>query len=134
MMVDYYFYLKVNWLGNCNDVGMIESGNLIIFIFIFKEMDGLGEGINLDEMFFGVVVICYIIIFVVMMERSGLEKEDLQMELEGIVDVIKGVFIYKKIIYCFFVVFKYDVLLEDVVLVYKFCEKVELLCMILCVI
>lgn len=43
-MADHHFYLKANWPGNRNDVGTIESGNLITSISIPKEMDGPGEG------------------------------------------------------------------------------------------
>lgn len=42
-MADHHFYLKANWPGNRNDVGTIESGNLITSISIPKEMDGPGE-------------------------------------------------------------------------------------------
>lgn len=45
-MADHHFYLKANWPGNRNDVGTIESGNLITSISIPKEMDGPGEGTN----------------------------------------------------------------------------------------
>lgn len=95
-MADHHFYLKANWPGNRNDVGTIESGNLITSISIPKEMDGPGEGTNPDEMLLGAAATCYIITLAAMMERSGLEKEDLQMESEGIVNVTKGVFTYKR--------------------------------------
>ncbi len=43
-MADHHFYLKANWPGNRNDVGTIESGNLITSISIPKEMDGREKG------------------------------------------------------------------------------------------
>lgn len=72
-MADHHFYLKANWPGNRNDVGTIESGNLITSISIPKEMDGPGEGTNPDEMLLGAAATCYIITLAAMMERSGLE-------------------------------------------------------------
>jgi peroxiredoxin-like protein len=65
-----------------------------------------------------------------MMERSGLEKEDLQMESEGIVDVTRGIFTYKKIIHRPAVVLRHDASKEDVALAHKLCEKAESSCMI----
>lgn len=74
-MADHHFYLKANWPGNRNDVGTIESGNLITSISIPKEMDGPGEGTNPDEMLLGAAATCYIITLAAMMERSGLKKK-----------------------------------------------------------
>ncbi|MCO4850718.1 OsmC family protein [Bacillus vallismortis] len=129
-MADHHFYVKANWPGTRNDVGTIESGNLVTSISIPKEMDGPGEGTNPDEMLLGAAATCYIITLAAMMERSGLEKEDLQMESEGVVDVTKGVFTYKKIIHRPSVVLKQDASQEDVALTHKLCEKAESSCMI----
>lgn len=40
-MAEHSFHLKANWPGLRNDVGDIESGNLVTKISIPPEMDGL---------------------------------------------------------------------------------------------
>ncbi len=80
-------------------------------------------------MLLGAAATCYIITLAAMMGRSGLEK-DLQMESEGIVDVTKGVFTYKKIIHRPSVVLKHDASQDDIALAHKLCEKAESSCMI----
>ncbi len=75
------------------------AGNLKTQVSIPPEMDGPGVGTNPDEMLLGAAATCYIITLAAMMERSKLEKVDLTMESEGIVDVTKGVITYKKIIH-----------------------------------
>ena len=70
-----------------NDIGNIEAGNLVTKISIPSEMEGPGVGTNPDEMLLGAAATCYIITLAAMMERSHLEKEQLTMESEGIVDV-----------------------------------------------
>ena len=98
-MAEHHFYLKANWPGLRNDAGEIQSGNLITKVSIPQAMDGPGIGTNPDEMLLGAAATCYIITLAAMMERSQLEKVDLTMESEGIVDVTEGIFTYKKIIH-----------------------------------
>jgi peroxiredoxin-like protein len=129
-MADHHFHLKANWPGLRNDVGDIASGNLVTKISIPPEMDGPGIGTNPDEMLLGAAATCYIITLAAMMERSHLEKEQLTMESEAIVDVTKGVFTYKKIIHRPVVVLKQDASDQDLLLVQKLAEKAETSCMI----
>lgn len=124
------FHLKADWPGLRNDVGDIEAGNLKTRISIPPEMDGPGIGTNPDEMLLGAAATCYIITLAAMMERSKLEKESLTMESEGIVEVIKGVITYKKIIHRPLVVLKADASEKDISLAHKLAEKAESSCMI----
>jgi peroxiredoxin-like protein len=129
-MAEHHFHLKANWPGLRNDVGDIASGNLVTKISIPSEMDGPGIGTNPDEMLLGAAATCYIITLAAMMERSHLEKEQLTMESEAIVDVTKGVFTYKKIIHRPVVVLKQDASDQDLLLAQKLAEKAETSCMI----
>lgn len=129
-MAEHSFHLKANWPGLRNDVGDIESGNLITKISIPPEMDGPGIGTNPDEMLLGAAATCYIITLAAMMERSKLEKTGLTMTSEGIVDVTKGVITYKKIIHRPEIVLKEDASEKDIELAQKLAEKAETSCMI----
>ncbi|MCM2676875.1 OsmC family protein [Alkalicoccobacillus plakortidis] len=129
-MAQHSFHLKANWPGLRNDVGDIESGNLITKISIPPEMDGPGVGTNPDEMLLGAAATCYIITLAAMMERSKLEKTGLTMTSEGIVDVTKGVITYKKIIHRPEIVLKEDASEKDIELAKKLAEKAESSCMI----
>lgn len=124
------FHLKADWPGLRNDVGEIEAGNLKTQISIPPEMDGPGIGTNPDEMLLGAAATCYIITLAAMMERSKLEKESLTMESEGIVEVVKGVITYKKIIHRPQVILKTDASEKDFSLAQKLAEKAESSCMI----
>jgi peroxiredoxin-like protein len=129
-MVEHHFYLKANWPGLRNDVGEIETGNLVTKVSIPPEMDGPGIGTNPDEMLLGAAATCYIITLAAMMERSGLEKISLTMESEAIVDVTKGVFAYKKIIHRPLIVLTENASARDMELAQKLAEKAEKNCMI----
>ncbi len=129
-MAEHIFHLKANWPGLRNDVGEIEAGNLITKISIPSEMDGPGVGTNPDEMLLGAAATCYIITLAAMMERSGLVKENLTMESEGIVDVTNGVFTYKKIIHRPLVVLKQDASEREVAMAVRLAKKAEASCMI----
>ena len=129
-MTLHHFYLKAHWPGLRNDVGEIESGNLKTKISIPPEMDGPGVGTNPDEMLLGAAATCYIITLAAMMQRSGIEKEDLHMESEGIVDVTDGVFTYKKIIHRPTIVLKKEATDREKKLVQRLAEKAETSCMI----
>lgn len=124
------FHLKADWPGLRNDVGEIEAGNLKTQISIPPEMDGPGVGTNPDEMLLGAAATCYIITLAAMMERSKLEKQALTMESEGIVEVIKGVITYKRIIHKPQLVLTRDASEKDLVLAHKLAEKAESSCMI----
>jgi peroxiredoxin-like protein len=65
-----------------------------------------------------------------MMERSHLEKQDLTMESEAIVDVTNGVFTYKKIIHRPKIVLKHHASEKDQILAEKLAKKAESTCMI----
>ncbi|WP_462412772.1 OsmC family protein [Neobacillus sp. Marseille-QA0830] len=129
-MAEHVFHLKANWPGLRNDVGEIEAGNLKIKVSIPREMDGPGAGTNPDEMLLGAAATCYIITLAAMMERSGLEKESLTMESEGIVDVTNGVFTYKKIIHRPYIVLKSNASEKDIEMARRLAQKAETSCMI----
>lgn len=129
-MAEHRFYLKANWPGLRNDVGEIESRNLITKVSIPPEMDGPGIGTNPDEMLLGAAATCYIITLAAMMETSRLEKQELTMESEGIVDVTKGVITYKKIIHRPHIVLKMNASEKDQLLAHKLAKKAETSCMI----
>ncbi|MED3622665.1 OsmC family protein [Neobacillus thermocopriae] len=129
-MAEHRFFLKANWPGLRNDVGDIETGNLKTKVSIPPEMDGPGIGTNPDEMLLGAAATCYIITLAAMMERSGLMKESLTMESEGIVDVTRGVITYKKIIHRPRVVLPANASEEDRAMVHKLARKAETSCMI----
>jgi peroxiredoxin-like protein len=129
-MPEHSFHLKAHWPGLRNDVGEIESGNLKAQVSIPPEMEGPGVGTNPDEMLLGAAATCYIITLAAMMERSRLEKEDLTMTSEGIVDVTKGVITYKKIIHRPVIVLKSTATVNDEELARKLAERAESSCMI----
>ncbi|MEH7306711.1 OsmC family protein [Neobacillus drentensis] len=129
-MSEHVFHLKANWPGLRNDVGEIKAGNLITKISIPPEMDGPGVGTNPDEMLLGAAATCYIITLAAMMERTGLVKESLTMESEGIVDVTNGVFTYKKIIHRPKLVLKPGASKKDVDMAVRLTKKAETSCMI----
>jgi peroxiredoxin-like protein len=129
-MAEHRFHLKASWPGLRNDVGEIEAGNLKTKVSIPPEMEGPGVGTNPDEMLLGAAATCYIITLAAMMERSHLEKVDLTMESEGIVDVTKGVITYKKIIHRPLIILKNGASERDIQLAQKLAEKAEKSCMI----
>lgn len=129
-MALHHFHLKADWPGLRNDVGTIETGNLRTEISIPPEMDGPGIGTNPDEMLLGAAATCYIITLAAMMQRSGLEKNALTMESEGIVDVTDGVFTYKKIIHRPVIELKEEATDRDRSLAKRLAEKAETSCMI----
>lgn len=129
-MAEHHFHLKAHWPGLRNDVGEIETGQLKTRVSIPPEMDGPGIGTNPDEMLLGAAATCYIITLAAMMERSKLEKADLVMESEGIVDVTKGIITYKKIIHRPTVILKQEASERDVALALKLAQKAEASCMI----
>ncbi|WP_442598882.1 OsmC family protein [Neobacillus sp. D3-1R] len=129
-MAEHRFLLKANWPGLRNDVGDIETGHLKTKVSIPPEMDGPGIGTNPDEMLLGAAATCYIITLAAMMERSRLEKDQLTMTSEGIVDVTKGVITYKKIIHRPHIILKHDSSKKDLQLAEKLARKAESSCMI----
>jgi peroxiredoxin-like protein len=129
-MAEHIFHLKANWPGLRNDVGEIETGNLITKVSIPPGMDGPGVGTNPDEMLLGAAATCYIITLAAMMERSHLQKETLMMESEGIVDVTNGVFTYKKIIHRPHIVLKPGAIEKEVAMAKRLTKKAETSCMI----
>ena len=98
-MAEHHFHLNASWPGGRNSHGYIEAGNLQTKISIPKEMDGPDIGTNPDEMLLGAAATCYIITLAAMIERADLPLDHMSLESEGVVDVTKGVFTYKKIIH-----------------------------------
>ncbi|KKB37362.1 OsmC family protein [Bacillus thermotolerans] len=129
-MTLHHFHLKANWPGQRNDVGRIETGQLKTEVSIPPEMDGPGIGTNPDEMLLGAAATCYIITLAAMLERSGIEKESLTMDSEGIVDVTNGVFTYQAIIHRPKLVLKADASDQELARARKLTEKAESSCMI----
>jgi peroxiredoxin-like protein len=129
-MAEHHFHLTANWPGLRNDVGEIEAGNLKTKISIPLEMDGPGVGTNPDEMLLGAAATCYIITLAAMMQRSQLEKEDLTMKSEAIVDVTNGVFTYKKIIHRPKIILRFNASEKEQILAEKLAKKAETSCMI----
>jgi peroxiredoxin-like protein len=129
-MAEHVFHLKAHWPGGRNDTGKIETKNLQTKVSIPPEMDGPGIGTNPDEMLLGAAATCYIITFAAMIERSKIEKIDLTMESEGIVDVTNGVITYKKIIHKPVVTIKQGTPKNISTMLQKLAIKAENLCMI----
>jgi len=129
-MTVHSFHLKANWPGLRNDVGTIETGQLITEVSIPPEMDGPGIGTNPDEMLLGAAATCYIITLAAMMERSQLDKVSLTMDSEGIVDVTKGLITYVKIIHRPVILLKPNASVQDLTLAEKLANKAETSCMI----
>jgi peroxiredoxin-like protein len=129
-VAEHSFHLKATWPGLRNDVGEIETSNLITKISIPSEMDGPGIGTNPDEMLLGAAATCYIITLAAMMERSQLSKAGLTMTSEGIVDVTQGIITYNKIIHRPEIVLKQNASDRDERLAHKLAEKAENSCMI----
>jgi peroxiredoxin-like protein len=129
-MAEHRFHLHANWPGLRNDVGEIEAGNLKAKVSIPPEMDGPGVGTNPDEMLLGAAATCYIITLAAMMERSKLQKENLTMESEGIVDVTRGVITYKKIIHRPLIILNHHATEKDIELAHTLAKKAESSCMI----
>ncbi|MFY4775401.1 OsmC family protein [Metabacillus sp. RGM 3146] len=129
-MAEHHFHLKAQWPGLRNGTGKIEAGSLKTEISIPKVMDGPGVGTNPDEMLLGAAATCYIITLAAMMERSKLDKEDLTMESEGIVEVVNGVITYKTIIHRPRIILKNSASEKDEFLARKLAEKAEDSCMI----
>ncbi|WP_066367061.1 OsmC family protein [Neobacillus fumarioli] len=129
-MAEHHFLLKVHWPGLRNDVGEIEAKNLKTKVSIPSEMDGPGIGTNPDEMLLGAAATCYIITLAAMMQRSGLEKENLTMESEAIVDVTNGILTFKKIIHRPHIILKQNASEKEFTLAQRLAKKAETSCMI----
>ncbi|GEN84263.1 hypothetical protein SLU01_25750 [Sporosarcina luteola] len=129
-MAEHEFHLKAEWPGLRNDVGTIETLNLNTQVSIPIEMDGPGIGTNPDEMLLGAAATCYIITLAAMLERNGIEKENLTMESVGIVDVTNGVITYKKIIHKPEIILPEDTTEKKRIIVQRLIMKAETSCMI----
>jgi peroxiredoxin-like protein len=129
-MAEHHFYLKASWPGLRNDVGEIQTKNLTTTVSIPPEMDGPGVGTNPDEMLLGAAATCYIITLAAMMERSNLDKVDLTMDSEGVVDVTKGIITYKKIIHRPKITLRSTATKHEIKLATKLAKKAESSCMI----
>ncbi|AMM97368.1 OsmC family protein [Bacillus pumilus] len=129
-MARHHFHLRASWPGLRNGVGTISCEQLKTNISIPKEMDGPGIGTNPDEMLLGAAATCYIITLAAMMERSQLEKEDLTMSSEAVVDVTNGVFTYEKIIHRPVIILKASASPQEIELARKLAHKAESSCMI----
>ncbi|MBR3118209.1 OsmC family protein [Oceanobacillus profundus] len=129
-MAEHHFHLNASWPGGRNSHGYIEAGNLQTKISIPKEMDGPDIGTNPDEMLLGAAATCYIITLAAMIERADLPLDHMSLESEGVVDVTKGVFTYKKIIHRPTVSLQASATDEQRRKLSKLVEKAEKSCMI----
>ena len=129
-MSEHHFHLNASWPGGRNSHGYIEAGNLQTKISIPKEMDGPDIGTNPDEMLLGAAATCYIITLAAMIERADLPLDHMSLESEGVVDVTKGVFTYKKIIHRPTVSLQASATDEQRRKLSKLVEKAEKSCMI----
>jgi peroxiredoxin-like protein len=129
-MAEHVFHLQAHWPGGRNDTGTIETKNLKTMVSIPPEMDGPGIGTNPDEMLLGAAATCYVITLAAMIERSRIDKLDLTMESEGIVDVTNGVITYKRIIHKPVVTIRQDTQEKVLTLLQKLAIKAEQSCMI----
>ncbi|AZB44256.1 OsmC family peroxiredoxin [Bacillus sp. FJAT-42376] len=129
-MAEHRFILQANWPGGRNSTGDIQAGHLKTEISIPPEMGGPGIGTNPDEMLLGAAATCYIITLAAMLERSSIEKESLTMESEGIVEEIKGVITYKRIIHKPVLILPAGTDEKHIELSRKLAEKAEKSCMI----
>ena len=93
-------------------------------------MDGPDIGTNPDEMLLGAAATCYIITLAAMIERADLPLDHMSLESEGVVDVTKGVFTYKKIIHRPTVSLQASATDEQRRKLSKLVEKAEKSCMI----
>lgn len=129
-MSEHHFRLKANWPGLRNDVEEIKAGNLRTKVSIPAEMDGPGVGTNPDEMLLGAAATCYIITLAAMLERSRLEKKQLTLESEGIVEVTNGVLTYKKIIHRPKILLHREATAKEISRAQRLAERAESSCMI----
>lgn len=129
-MAEHHFHLKADWPGGRNSEGFIEAGNLRTKISIPPEMNGPGIGTNPDEMLLGAAATCYLITLAAMIERAELPLDSMSLESEGIVDVTKGVFTYKKIIHRPTVILQETATVEERSKLKRLVEKAEKSCMI----
>ncbi|MED1204304.1 OsmC family protein [Heyndrickxia acidicola] len=129
-MAEHHFHLTAEWPGGRNSVGIIDAGNLKTKVSIPPEMDGPGIGTNPDEMLLGAASTCYIITLAAMLERSSIETRSLSLESEAVVEVIRGVNTFKRIVHRPFIVLPSESSKELVEKVQKLAEKAESSCMI----
>ncbi|MBN8194518.1 SACOL1771 family peroxiredoxin [Bacillus sp. NTK074B] len=129
-MARHSFHITTYWPGLRNDTGTLSSENFHTKISIPTEMDGPGIGTNPDEMLLGAASTCYIITLAAMLERSRIEKTDLTMTSEGIVEVEKGVITYKEIIHRPILTLGPTTVGKDITLAKKLMVKAEQSCMI----
>jgi peroxiredoxin-like protein len=129
-MAKHSFHISTEWPGLRNDTGTLSSENFHTKISIPPEMDGPGIGTNPDEMLLGAAATCYIITLAAMLERSHIEKKDLTMTSEGIVEVEKGIITYKEIIHRPILSLGSAASEKDIALSKKLMLKAEQSCMI----
>lgn len=129
-MAEHHFHLQADWPGGRNSEGYIDAGNLQTKISIPQEMDGPGIGSNPDEMLLGAAATCYLITLAAMIERAQLPLQTMAHESEGIVDVTRGIFTYKKIIHKPTITLKSSATSEEIKQLKSLIEKADRNCMI----
>src|SRR5699024_3937376 len=90
---------RARWAENKQGEGLIEVGNLQTTVSIPSAMGGLGIGTNPEEMLLGAAATCYMATLESIIERTKIPIHHMSLESVGMVDVIKGIITYKKIIH-----------------------------------
>ncbi|HLR79726.1 MAG TPA: OsmC family protein [Bacillota bacterium] len=98
-MAEHRFHLRARWAENKLGEGLIEVGNLQTTVSIPSAMGGLGIGTNPEEMLLGAAATCYMATLESIIERTKIPIHHMSLESVGMVDVIKGMVTYKKIIH-----------------------------------
>lgn len=96
-MVEHLFSATISWPGGRDAVGQIQCGQLRAQVSVPAQMNGPGTGTNPDEMLVSAAATCYIITLAAMLERAGIRTAEMHLQSDGIVDVTRGVFSFRRI-------------------------------------
>lgn len=129
-MEEHHFYASLSWLGGRNSSGYLEAGHLKTDISIPKVMDGPDIGTNPDEMLLGAAATCYIISLAALIERMEIPLEKMDLQSEAIVEYVKGIITFKKIIHRPVISLKEDRTERQIELLKRLVVKAEESCMI----
>jgi len=130
LLTEHIFYMSLAWPGGRNAVGELCAERLQTKISIPTEMDGPGVGTNPDEMLLGAAATCYLITLASLLEQSKVAVEQLSMTSDGTVDVINGVYTYKKIVHKPVIQLSVASSERDQKMTLRLAQKAETTCMI----
>ncbi|HET7657060.1 MAG TPA: OsmC family protein [Bacillales bacterium] len=83
-MAEHTFHYEGSWSGGRQGKGHIQSGNLSSVLSTPKQMDGLGEGTNPDELLVSAAGSCYLMTLAFGIERKGVPVKELTITSMGI--------------------------------------------------